>query len=70
MEKFTNKLIKESDEIKTGLERYPEFTEVVNRVVDTVFEMINIQKDQIESEMPYKTQFILEEVIKALKEKV
>lgn len=70
MEKFTNKLVNESNEQKEGLERYPEFAEVVGKISDMVINTINEEKDKIESEMPYKAQFILEEVIKSLKEKV
>lgn len=52
--------------MKTGLDRYPEFEYVVNAVVDKTMEMVNRLAPIVESEMPYKPQFVLEEVIKKL----
>lgn len=49
-----------------GLDRYPEFKPLVDRVVALAIDRINREARKIESEMPYKAQFTLEEVIKKL----
>jgi len=55
---------------ETGLKRYPEFTPLVNKIVSTVIREINAEARKIQSEMPYKAQFTLEEVIRELEERV
>lgn len=49
-----------------GLERYPEFKPLVDEVVQLAIRAIQEKADAIQSEMPYKQQFTLEEVIKKL----
>ena len=56
--------------IKTGLERYPEFEPLVTELVNDIFKKILEVAWEIESEMPYKAMFVLEEIIKKLEEKV
>ena len=53
-----------------GLERYPEFKELVNKIADEVSEKINKQAPKIKSEMQYKCQFTLEELIRVLESRV
>lgn len=54
----------------TMMTKYPELTKVANELATQVLQAINKQAPEIESEMPYKAQFILEEVIKILKSHV
>lgn len=53
-----------------GLERYPEFEPLVKEVVQLAIRAIQDKADAIQSEMPYKQQFVLEEVINKLKDLV
>jgi hypothetical protein len=55
---------------ETGLKRYPEFKPLVDKLVHAVCRQINAEANAIKSEMPYKAQFTLEEVIRELKERV
>jgi hypothetical protein len=54
----------------TGLKRYPEFKPLVDKVVVAAIRMINAEAGKINSKMPYKAQFTLEEVIRELQERV
>jgi hypothetical protein len=54
----------------TGLERYPEFRELVLTISNEVAVKINELAPNIKSEMPYKQQFVLEEVIRNLEERI
>lgn len=54
----------------TGLERYPEFKKLVNEIVEEVAKKINEKAPKIKSEMPYKCQFVLEEIIQNLQDRV
>lgn len=51
-------------------ERYPELINAVKEISRYVILIINDKAMRTESEMPYKAQFILEELIKLLQEKV
>lgn len=53
-----------------GLKRYPEFASLVDEVFTATIRLIQAKADRIKSEMPYKQQFVLEEVITKLKESV
>lgn len=50
--------------------RYPELAEVSMRLANEVCVKINAEARLVESAMPYKAQFILEEMIKILEERV
>ena len=54
----------------TSLDKYPEFKELANDLADEITKKINKEARKIESKMPYKSQFVLEEVIKILEERV
>lgn len=41
-----------------------------NKIVDNTCKNINKLSSKVESKMPYKSQYVLEEVIKKLKERV
>lgn len=56
--------------IAESAERYPEFNDLVKEIANDVCAKINILAPQIKSDMPYKNQFTLEEVIKVLQERV
>lgn len=53
-----------------GLQRYPEFKPLVDELRVMVVRAIQAKADKIESEMPYKQQFTLEELIRQLQELV
>jgi hypothetical protein len=55
---------------KCGLERYPEFKKLVNKLADEVCTQINEEAPKIESEMPYKQQFVLEEIVRILESRI
>jgi hypothetical protein len=54
----------------TGLQRYPEFKPLVDELRVMVVRAIQAKADKIESQMPYKQQFVLEELISQLKDLV
>lgn len=60
----------EAGKILTGLERYPEFKKLVSKIAEQVAVTINKEAKKIQSEMPYKCQFVLEEVIQNLEKRV
>ena len=60
----------EDGKILTGLERYPEFKKLVSQIAEQVAVTINKEAKKIESDMPYKCQFVLEEVIQNLEKRV
>ncbi len=53
-----------------GLERYPEFKKLVATMSANICKKINAESKKIKSEMPYKAQFLLEEIIKDLQDRV
>lgn len=55
---------------ETGMKRYPEFKPLVDKLVRQICVAINAEVGKIKSEMPYKAQFTLEEIIRELKERV
>ncbi len=55
---------------RTSLQKYPEFEGLVNKLASEVCSKINKEAVKIESTMPYKTQFVLEELIKVLESRV
>lgn len=54
----------------TSLEKYPEFKELVSEISQLALKEIREHAGLIESEMPYKQQFVLEEIIKELEKSV
>jgi hypothetical protein len=54
----------------SGADRYPELAYVARQISKDVIAKINTEADKVESKMPYKSQFILEELIKILEELV
>lgn len=50
--------------------KYPELYEVAMRLANEVCEKINAEARAVESAMPYKAQFILEEMIEILQQRV
>jgi uncharacterized protein (DUF608 family) len=59
-----------ADTTAPGLTRYPEFHPLVQEITHMVIEKINAEANKIESKMPYKAQFTLEEVIRELSDRV
>jgi len=58
------------DVVLPGLKRYPEFKPLVDELRVMVVRAIQAKADKIESQMPYKQQFVLEELIQQLQELV
>jgi len=50
--------------------KYPELDKLVQRLADEFSEKINEEVQNIKSKMPYKAQYVLEEVIKDLQSRV
>lgn len=50
--------------------KYPELDKLVEIIADEVSENINAKIEAVESKMPYKAQYVLEEVIKNLQARV
>lgn len=50
--------------------KYPEFENIINEIVKNTCIEINNKSYKIKSKMPYKSQYVLEEVIKLLEEKI
>lgn len=50
--------------------KYPELDKLVARLAEEFAEKINKETKNIKSKMPYKAQYVLEEIIKDLKERV
>jgi uncharacterized protein (DUF608 family) len=59
-----------ADTTAPGLTRYPEFKALVQEITHMVITKINAEARKIESQMPYKAQFTLEEVIRELQDRV
>lgn len=68
--KQAEKLTESGEPPLMDLQRYPEFKPLVDKLVHSVILEINAEARKIESEMPYKAQFTLEEVIRELEERV
>ena len=49
-----------------GQKQYPELDELARNIAQEIGRMINGSVFQIKSEMPYKSQYVLEEVIRHL----
>jgi len=49
-----------------GQKQYPELDELARNIAQEIGRMINGSAFQIKSEMPYKSQYVLEEVIRHL----
>jgi hypothetical protein len=48
--------------------KYPELDEIAEKLVDEVGKLINNNVKDVESKMPYKAQYVLEELIKKLED--
>lgn len=67
---LTAKLNKIAEPPQNSMQKYPEFQRLVNEIANEACKQINIKAPKIESTMPYKTQFVLEAVIKVLESRV
>jgi hypothetical protein len=52
------------------IKKYPELDEIATSIALITVSEINNQTKDVKSEMPYKAQYVLEEVIKKLEELV
>ena len=64
------KVVLEPKNTLMGLERYPEFKKLVMEIANETCKKINAEAPKIKSDMPYKCQFTLEEVIRVLESRV
>jgi len=56
--------------MKIKEQKYPEFNRSIERILTNTCFMINNEAKQINSKMPYKSQYMLEEIIKRLQKLV
>jgi hypothetical protein len=61
-----NNMMKEGGNV----EKYPELRKIADRIAEKTAVMINTETQKVSSKMPYKAQWVLEEVIKDLEERV
>lgn len=70
MEKYKKKYNKIKEDIH-GLEKYPEFESLVDslikKYIHPMLKDINNESHKIKSDMPYKAQFVLEEILNKVK---
>lgn len=52
------------------IKKYPELDELAMRLAVQVCRKINVSVQSVESKMPYKAQYVLEELIEILKRSV
>lgn len=52
------------------IKKYPELDRLAKDVADDTLRAINTKTGNVKSEMPYKSQYVLEEVIKILQDRV
>jgi hypothetical protein len=56
--------------MKTAREKYPELSRLAEAIANDTCRAINERAPKVESEMPYKTQCVLEMVIEILQARV
>jgi len=61
---------KQEDEMNSFIKEYPELMKIARKIAKQTIETINKESKTVDSKMPYKAQFILEEIIKILEESV
>ena len=57
-------------EYKKKNSKYPELDKIAEKLADQTIRLINKEAHKVKSEMPYKAQYILEELIRHLEEAV
>ncbi|MBM3201801.1 MAG: hypothetical protein FJZ56_05280 [Chlamydiae bacterium] len=50
--------------------RYPELRKIADKIADDTAEKINKEVKDVKSEMPYKAQWVLEEVVRDLENRI
>jgi hypothetical protein len=55
---------------KIDLKNYPELDKIAKDIAKKTGDLINKSVRNVKSEMPYKAQYVLEEVVKILKEAI
>ena len=53
-----------------GVESYPELIKIAKEIADETVEEINEEVQDVKSKMPYKAQFVLEEVVRDLESRI
>ena len=51
-------------------EKYPELRKIADKIADETADKINSSVENVKSKMPYKAQWVLEEVIRDLEKRV
>lgn len=54
----------------SAIKKYPSLDEIAKDIANTICRKINASVVGVESEMPYKAQYVLEETIKILQDRV
>ena len=54
----------------TDPEKYPELRKIADKIADETSDKINKEVKNVESKMPYKAQWVLEEVVRDLKDRI
>lgn len=68
--KIMEKNAEEDEILESQSKQYPELMQIVEILADEVSIKINQAALEVQTEMPYKEQWILEELIKVLQERV
>lgn len=55
---------------KIDLKKYPELDKIAKNIAKKTGDMINASVRNVKSEMPYKAQYVLEEVVNILKDAI
>lgn len=64
------KLERYMNEAKIDLKKYPELDKIAKDIAKKTGDMINASVRNVKSEMPYKAQYVLEEVVNILKDAI
>ena len=56
--------------MENAIKKYPELDEIVGKIADDACREINQRIKNIESEMPYRAQYVLEAVVRELQRRI
>lgn len=69
-QKFAKQLVLLAKGLVAGSGKYPELEKVAMKIANETAKMINKETEHVKSEMPYKAQYVLEEVVKILQDRI
>jgi hypothetical protein len=70
MDRFNPRQDNKIQKIYEKIKKYPELDKIAKKIGKDVGNSINSEVKNVESEMPYKAQYVLEELIKILQKAV